>query len=58
MSKPGRADVLVIGLGNPLMADDGLGLVALGGGHGLPQLGARNGVCLLRCIWSMAEPGG
>ena len=29
MSKPGRADVLVIGLGNPLMADDGLGLVAL-----------------------------
>jgi hydrogenase maturation protease len=29
MSEPGRGGVLVIGLGNPIMADDGLGLAAL-----------------------------
>lgn len=29
MSEPGRGAVLVIGLGNPIMADDGLGLAAL-----------------------------
>lgn len=29
MSEPGCGGVLVIGLGNPIMADDGLGLVAL-----------------------------
>jgi len=29
MSEPTRAEVLVIGLGNPIMADDGLGLAAL-----------------------------
>jgi hydrogenase maturation protease len=29
MSEPGRGEVLVIGLGNPIMADDGLGLAAL-----------------------------
>jgi hydrogenase maturation protease len=29
MSELGRGEVVVVGLGNPLMADDGLGLVAL-----------------------------
>lgn len=29
MSEPGCGEVLVIGLGNPIMADDGLGLAAL-----------------------------
>jgi hydrogenase maturation protease len=29
MSEPGHGGVLVIGLGNPIMADDGLGLAAL-----------------------------
>jgi hydrogenase maturation protease len=29
MSDPGRSEVLVIGLGNPIMGDDGLGIAAL-----------------------------
>ncbi len=31
MSEAGRAEALVIGLGNPIMADDGLGIAALEG---------------------------